>query len=311
MDSFKSRLFTNLTHEFRTPLTVILGMAERLTEADGRLTEQAAKKGLGLITRNGQNLLRLVNQLLDLSKLEDSTFKLRLQRGNIVPYLRYVTESFHTYANSRNLSQRFFTTIEALEMDFDPEQIQQVMSNLLSNALKFTPSGGEIQVRLTIDDLFPQKSGEAPSTPIVNRQSSIVIQVKDTGIGIPEAELPNIFDRFYQVDGSTTRAGEGTGIGLAHTLELVKLMGGEISVESKLGTGSTFTVKLPVRQNHTAGVLPLPAFDEALHLGRPKQQFEGLRPAKPRDEEAQKPPILNRAARNCWSWKTTPMWWTI
>ncbi|MCU0347302.1 MAG: ATP-binding protein [Saprospiraceae bacterium] len=268
LDAFKSRLYTNLTHEFRTPLTVILGMAEQGELEIGKLE----KLGIGdsqeqlqtisnflisnfqSIERNGQNLLRLVNQLLDLSKLEDKSFKLKLQHGDIVPFLRYVTESFQSYANGLNLSLRFFTTIEKLEMDFDPEQVQQVMTNLIGNALKFTPSGGDVQVRLTIDDLSRQKSGDEQEPPIVNRKSSIVIQVQDTGIGIPEPAIPHIFDRFYQVDGSTTRAGEGTGIGLAHTLELVKMMGGEISVESsasplgKRGTGTTFTVALPVVQ---------------------------------------------------------------
>ncbi|MBK9016866.1 MAG: hypothetical protein IPM82_23945 [Saprospiraceae bacterium] len=209
-------------------------------------TEQKQRQGIPWteigLRGNGQNLLHLVNQLLDLSKLEDRSFKLNLRYGDIVAFLRYVTESFQSLANSRNLSLRFFTTLEKLEMDFDPEQVQQVVGNLLSNALKFTPSSGEINVRLTTDDL---RLG-IPAHPIVNRQSSIVIQVKDTGIGIPEADLLHVFDRFYQVDGSSTRAGEGTGIGLAHALELVKLMDGEIRVESELGKGTTFTVRLPV-----------------------------------------------------------------
>jgi signal transduction histidine kinase len=279
LDIFKSQLFTNITHEFRTPLTVILGMAEQLSADGGRLTVEESKRSLSLIERNGQNLLRLINQLLDLSKLESKSFQLRLQRGNIVPYLRYVTESFHTYANSRNLSLRFFTTFEELEMDFDPEQIQQVMGNLVSNAIKFTPPGGEIQVRLTIDDL----RWKAQESPIVNRKSSIVIQVIDTGIGISEADQPHIFDRFYQVDGSATRPGEGTGIGLAHAQELVRLMGGTISVESRTapaagnGIGSTFTVALPIR-------------NEANPLKGPPQpsmrnRFEDLRQS-PLQEEA-------------------------
>ncbi len=256
LDAFKSRLYTNLTHEFRTPLTVILGMAEEGKMEIGKLgnweiedTKERRQSisnflisNFNLIERNGQNLLHLVNQLLDLSKLEDRSFKLNLRYGDIVAFLRYVTESLQSLANSRNLSLRFFTTLEKLEMDFDPEQVQQVMGNLLSNALKFTPSSGEVNVRLTIDDLRL-----APPEPqIVNRKSSIVIQVKDTGIGIPEADLPHVFDRFYQVDGSSTRAGEGTGIGLAHALELVKLMDGEIRVESELGKGTTFTVVLPL-----------------------------------------------------------------
>jgi signal transduction histidine kinase/DNA-binding response OmpR family regulator/ligand-binding sensor domain-containing protein len=234
LDNFKSQFFTNITHEFRTPLTVIIGMAERLNENNGKLTAEDTERGLGLIERNGQNLLRLINQLLDLSKMESNTFQLCLEYGDIVPYMRYLTESFHTYANARNLSLRFFSTLEQLEMDFDSEQLHQVMGNLLSNAIKFTPSGGEIRVELRLDETN------------LEGLACLKIIVSDTGIGIPEAEIDHIFDRFYQVDGSSTRQGEGTGIGLAHTLELVKLMKGEIKVESKAGLGTTFTVKLPI-----------------------------------------------------------------
>ncbi len=257
LDVFKSRLYTNLTHEFRTPLTVILGMAEEGKMEIGKLgnweNEDTKERrqlisnflisNFNLIERNGQNLLHLVNQLLDLSKLEDRSFKLNLRHGDIVAFLRYVTESFQSLANSRNLSLRFFTTLEKLEMDFDPEQVQQVVSNLLSNALKFTPSGGEIKVEIRKLEI-----GQPTNFPI----SQFLISVSDTGIGIPEADLPHVFDRFYQVDGSSTRAGEGTGIGLAHALELVKLMDGEIRVESSTsplgdrGAGTTFTVRLPV-----------------------------------------------------------------
>ena len=184
----------------------------------GDSEKQRVKEGLRLIQRNGKSLLRLINQLLDLSKLENNAFTLNMQQGDIVSYLRYVTESFQTFANSKNLSLRFFTTLEMLEIDFDPEQIKQVMTNLISNAVKFTPSGGEVKVKI-------EKS--------VN-DTSLIISVVDTGIGIAEEDLPHIFDRFYQVDDSYTRKGEGTGIGLAHSQELVKLMGGKISAKSRI-----------------------------------------------------------------------------
>ncbi len=240
LDHFKTRLYTNLTHEFRTPLTVILGMVGQIRSEPKKYPDEGAR----LIETNGQNLLRLINQLLDLSKLENKSFQLHLQRDDIVPYLRYVTESFHSYANHKNLSLRFFTTLESLEMDYDPEQIKQVLTNLISNAVKFTPSGGEVQVSVRADQ--------------INKSSNpqIHITVSDTGIGISEKDLPHIFDRFYQVDGSHTREGEGTGIGLAHTLELVHVMGGEISVESDLGKGSTFKVSLPVTRNAPASDAP-------------------------------------------------------
>ncbi|MEZ4955870.1 MAG: ATP-binding protein [Saprospiraceae bacterium] len=252
LDSFKSRLYTNLTHEFRTPLTVILGMARQLAVGSWQSAlppdeKERMKTGLKLIDRNGNNLLRLINQLLDLSKLEDNSFKLNLQQGDIVPYLRYVTESFQTYANSKNLSLRFFTTLEQLEMDFDPQQIKQVMTNLISNAVKFTPSGGEVKVKVSV--IPNSRSGEWKAP-----ERELGITVADTGIGISKADLPHVFDRFYQVDGSHTREGEGTGIGLAHTLELVNLMEGEINVESELGKGTVFQISLPVRQLASSAV---------------------------------------------------------
>lgn len=230
LDSFKTKLYTNLTHEFRTPLTVILGMTDQIKNKP----DQYLEKGTQLIKSNGQSLLRLVNQLLDLSKLEDKSFKLNLEQADFVVYLRYITESFQTFANSHNISLRFFSTLESLQMDFDPEQIKQVMTNLISNAIKFTPSGGEVNVRLG------------------SKENALAqITITDTGIGIPEADLPYIFDRFYQVDGSLTRQGEGTGIGLAHTQELVKLMEGNIEVESQEDKGTSFILQLPIRNNAT------------------------------------------------------------
>ena len=239
LDTFKSRLYTNLTHEFRTPLTVILGMAEEIkTQPKSFLHE-----GLNMITRNGKHLLRLINQLLDLSKLENSTFQLKLQQGDIISYLKYLTESFQSFANNKNLSLQFHSPIHLLIMDYDPEQLQQIMMNLISNAVKFTPSEGSIVVNVS------EKHGK------------LNIEVKDTGIGIPEKELPHIFDRFFQVDHDSYRdntwegehlrrvapaPAEGTGIGLAHTLELVKVMGGDIKAKSIVNEGTTFRVLLPI-----------------------------------------------------------------
>ncbi len=225
LDTFKTRLYTNITHEFRTPLTVILGMADQVESQP----KAYLKEGVQLIRRNGRHLLRLINQLLDLSKLENHSFQLQLQQSNLIPYLHYLTESFHSFANSKNLALRFFSKVETQVMDYDLEQIKQVMTNLISNAVKFTPSGGEVLVRVS------------------SESQQLTIEVKDTGLGIAATELPNIFDRFYQVDNPTSRSGEGTGIGLAHTKELVKLMGGNISVTSEVGKGSSFIISLPIR----------------------------------------------------------------
>ncbi len=245
LDTFKSRLYTNLTHEFRTPLTVILGMAKQLSAGSWQSVVNEKEygriaNGLKLIRNNGNNLLRLINQLLDLAKLENHSLQLKYQQGDVIPYLRYLTESFQTYANSHNIALRFSSTAESLVMDFDPEQLKQVMANLLSNALKFTPSGGEVKVKAAVGKGKGSGSSAGPC---------LLITVEDTGIGIAQEDLTRIFSRFYQADNSATRRGEGTGIGLAHTQELVKLMDGKIEVESQLGEGARFTVHLPISRN--------------------------------------------------------------
>lgn len=230
LDQVKTKLYTNITHEFRTPLTIINGMAKQLQAQVG----ESAKEGLAMIHRNGQQLLRLINQMLDLSKLESGKLQLNLIQGNIIPYLRYVIESFHSFAELKNIRLHFHSEEEELIMDHDPENMLNVISNFLSNAIKFTEEGGDVYINLTRET--------------INDSSNLIIQIRDTGIGISEDRLPDIFDRFYQVDDSSTRKGEGTGIGLALTKELVKLMNGDINVNSKLGKGTAFTISLPITQ---------------------------------------------------------------
>ena len=243
LDLLKTRLYTNITHEFRTPLTVIMGMAERLTEDGGRLTATEAKTGLGLINRNSQNLLRLINQLLDLSKLDAGMMRLHLIRADIINYLQYLTESFYSLAQERGVRLVFYPETTALDMDFDEEKVQHIISNLLSNALKFTASGGKVVLHAA-----RREQGGEPF---------LQLKIQDTGAGIAADQLPHIFDRFYQADNSATRKTEGTGIGLSLTKELVELMGGSIRAESEVGKGSTFTVLLPVRtEAGTAGAHP-------------------------------------------------------
>lgn len=229
MDSFKTRLYTNITHEFRTPLTVILGMAQNVMESP----QTYFKTGLDIIVRNGQNLLFLVNQMLDLSKLESQKLELSHQQGDVVSFTHYVAESFHSLAQDKGVDIDFQTTVEKLLMDFDPVRLQQVIANLITNAIKFTPSGGLISISTTC------------------QANSFILHIRDTGTGIAKADLPHIFDRFYQADGSHTRLGEGTGIGLALTHQLVQLFGGEITVKSKLGEGSIFKISLPIQNKAT------------------------------------------------------------
>ncbi len=220
LDLAKSKLYTNITHEFRTPLTVISGMAESMKGDDD------AKN---LIKRNSDQLLNLVNQMLDLRKLESGQITIQKIQGDIVRHLRYLTESLKSFAELQELNLHFLSDEPKLIMDFDPEKITRIYSNLLSNAIKFTPEGGDIYVQL-----------------LKGSEQEFILKVKDTGIGIPKEQLAHIFNRFYQVDDSSTRRGEGTGIGLTLVYELIKAMGGEINVNSVKGEGTTFTIQLPI-----------------------------------------------------------------
>ncbi len=228
LDDFKSELYTNLTHEFRTPLTVILGMTEQVKSNPKKHLAEATR----LIESNGKSLLLLINQLLDLSKLENKSFQLQMKNGDLVSYSKYITESFQSLSNSKNLTLQFIPSVEKLEMDFDPEQIKQVLTNLISNAIKFTPSDGEIKIKLSKD--------ETTAPP------QAILSVVDTGIGIAAENLSRIFHRFYQVVDRDKHKNAGTGIGLAHSKQLVELMGGNISVKSELAKGTNFIVRLPI-----------------------------------------------------------------
>ena len=225
LDAFKSTFYTNITHEFRTPLTVILGMVQQIEEQP----EKYLGEGVQLIKRNGKNLLGQINQILNLSKLETNSMQLNIIQGDIIEFLRYSTEAFQSFANGQNISLRFFSPVEKMLMDYDPNSLQNIMSNLISNAMKYTDDGGDVKVVL-------EKADE-----------QLFIKVQDTGHGIAAKELPHIFDRFYQVKNTKDQNVYGSGVGLAYVQELVKVLGGTIVVESKVGKGSTFLVKLPIR----------------------------------------------------------------
>lgn len=229
LDSLKSRLYTNITHEFRTPLTVIMGMVNNIK---GHAHEKQ------LIQRNSENLLRLINQLLDLSKLDSGLLKVDAVQGDIVNFIQYVTESFYSMAEEKQIRLTFYPEVKALIMDFDAEKIQHIVYNLLSNAIKFTPQGGKVILHL--------RQLERKGRPWLQ------MKVSDTGSGIDEKDLPHIFDRFYQIeriegDAGKSKTYSGTGIGLALTKELVELMDGQIAVESEPGTGTDFMILLPIR----------------------------------------------------------------
>lgn len=225
LDDFKSRFFTNITHEFRTPLTVMLGMSDQLVREE---KDEPKSHKIGLIKRSAENLLRLVNQILDLAKLESNALKINYIQGDALAFIRYIAESLHSLANAQNLILRVESEQAKIVMDYDPERLLQIIHNLLSNAVKFTPSGGKVTLR-------------------ANREGQwLLLTVTDTGAGIPPEELPHLFELFFQAKNQEHAKAGGTGIGLSLTRELVRAMGGEITVESTVGVGSTFLVKLPV-----------------------------------------------------------------
>lgn len=256
LDQAKTRLFANITHEFRTPLTIIGGMAEQIAQNP----EHWAKEGAGMIRKNSIRLLRLVNQMLNLSKLESGAMQLRLVRRDVVAYLKYLFESFHSLGASKNISMHFESGIEVCEMDYDPDSLEQIIQNLLSNAVRHTPEGGMVCIRLTASD------------------ANLIIQVEDTGSGIPADQLPFIFDRFYQATHPETfERGNGAGIGLALVKEWVSMLKGTVTVSSLIDKGSTFTVILPLQQ---AVVSPTPAAHPVSpdFSGLPQQEDTSLSP---------------------------------
>jgi len=226
LNRLKTRLYTNITHEFRTPLTVITGIANTIR---GHSEEKE------LIQRNSTNLLRLINQMLDLSKLDSGMLKMEMIQADIISYLNYLTESFFSMAAEKQIRLSFHTEVEKLVMDFDEEKMQHIMYNLLSNAIKFTPKGGK--VILQVKQLKHQE------------QDWLQLKISDTGQGISSENVRHIFNRFYQIEDSNTESTySGTGIGLALTKELVELTGGQITVESEVGVGTDFMIVLPVKR---------------------------------------------------------------
>ena len=225
MDHIKSRFFANISHEFRTPLTLILGQVDSVMSSDIEVKE---KGKLQVANRNARRLLTLINQILDISKIETGNLELNAEPHNVVSFLTSLLYSFESLAELKKIKLTFDSEFENLTVIFDPDKMEKVFYNLLSNAFKFTPINGEIKV--VVKEL---------------KDSTVEIKIKDTGIGIPANRLPKIFDRFYQVDGSQTREHEGTGIGLALAKSLIELHKGKISVNSKEGEGSEFIIALP------------------------------------------------------------------
>ncbi len=239
MDRIKSRFFANISHEFRTPLTLIMSPLEDMLSSDTntKALDPALSKTLGGIQRNSHRLLRLINQLLDLSKMESGNMQPQLSAGNIIEFTHRIIQSFANSASQKDIALHFQHQVDEADLLFDHDKLEKIYYNLISNALKFTPDDGEISLSLSL----ARRNGVMPASDWLE------IQVKDNGIGIAADKIPHIFDRFFQVDDSSIREYAGSGIGLALTSELIDVLGGEISVESEIGKGTSFTVSLPTQ----------------------------------------------------------------
>lgn len=233
LDNVKTKLYTNITHEFRTPLTLILGMADQIqtTLPDHINTIKVLKK-------NARKLLRLVDQMLSLSKYDSGHVKVNNIHSDLIGYIQSIITTISSSANIKKINIQFKHEVDNLEMDFDPEKIEEVIMNLVANAIQSTDIGGRILIDITLAKSHPEIE--------ISHEGVVQISVKDNGTGIPADKLPRIFDRFYQVEDDSNHHHEGTGIGLAIVKENVTLMGGNIEIESVVGLGTRSIISIPI-----------------------------------------------------------------
>jgi len=237
LDMMKLKFFTNVSHEIRTPLTLILGPLEKLLRKE-KLDEEV-QENLKLMQRNAQNLNKLINQLLDFRKLQTGTLKLNLTEADIVGFIRSIVNSFNDYAIEKDIKLSFNTLKKRLFVSFDPDKIEKILNNLLSNAFKFTDAKGSVIVNLSL--IFDTENDEFSEED--SQRQFIEISIKDTGKGISNKNIDKIFMRFFQSDEGERDT--GAGIGLALVKELVSLHNGKIFVTSKPGKGTKFTIRIP------------------------------------------------------------------
>lgn len=230
--ALKTKFFTNISHEFRTPLTLISGPIHKLINAAKESkSKEDDLKYYYLIERNVNRISQLTNQLLDFRKIETGTLKLEIYQGDLVRFIQNIIDRFDQFAQSKNISLQFSTSEKSIEGWFDPDKLEKIISNLLSNALKFTSKNGIVSLNIELNP---------------TNKNAVIITVQDSGIGITPENLKKVFDRFYQVDRSTTSIFEGTGIGLALAKDMAILCNGDIIAESVVGKGTAFIVNLPI-----------------------------------------------------------------
>lgn len=224
LSQLRTQFYTNISHELRTPLTLIAGPIKHILTNNIR-DPKKIQTTLKSTLQNSQRLHRLVNQLLDLEKADSENLNIHVSKNDLTDFVRKVMSSFESFADSKEIKLTANLPDHPCYIYYDPGQLEKALTNLISNAIKFTPEQEEVTVTLLKDD------------------DTVAIEVKDNGIGIDEEDLDHIFSRFYQVDSSMTRE-EGIGIGLSLSYQLVELHHGKLSVQSKPGEGSIFTIRL-------------------------------------------------------------------
>jgi len=283
LDSMKSHFFANISHEFRTPLTLILGPVSQLL---ARTQDELDRHDLRIMERSARRLQRLINQLLDLARIEAGKLKLQAREVDLVRFMSRVVATFESHARLRRIDLSFNAHPGRIEVYLDPEKFENVIYNLLANAFKYTPDGGEVQVRVALEADDLQKDNHSTDAHHVE------ITVTDTGIGIPSESLGKIFSRFYQVEDVKARELGGTGIGLALVKELVDLHHGRISVESRMQKGTTFRIQLPLGRDHLAP-------EEIVEGGTDQeitQALPGEIPEEPQSQPSAVTPVRNAPA---------------
>jgi signal transduction histidine kinase len=237
IDQIKSRFFANISHELRTPLTLLLAPLETLLHRFSRSFDEETRSVLATMHSNGMRLLKLINDLLDLVRLESGRMEVKREPLAVAEFIKGLTSAARQVADDKRLALEAFVDPALGTVLGDRDKLEKVVLNLVFNALKFTPAGGRVELRAE------------------KRDETLVLLVSDTGMGISEKNLAHVFDRFWQADGSSKRKYQGVGIGLALVKELVEIQGGTVAVQSQEGKGATFIVTLPFQQDDA---VPLP-----------------------------------------------------
>lgn len=271
LDRMKLKFLTNLSHDFRTPISLIMGPVEQL------IKEENGKGGLeklDMIRRNARRLLNLVNQLLDFRKMEEHELRLQPAKGEFVSFVKEVSDSFRDLSERKHIHFEFTSDINSMQALFDHDKIERVLFNLLSNAFKFTLEGGNVRVEI---HRYKNENDK--------ENTWVTLQVIDTGIGIAADKKEKIFERFFQTNSPSAILNQGTGIGLSITKEFIKMHGGKIEVESEPDKGCVFTIHLPLKPAPATVTLPEPPEETAEPVHLPAVEPEAL-PETTIDESA-------------------------